>query len=223
MKLYVLLALFTGGLISPAAKSDPQMVTVTQADQDTLACEIFRERPDWYRAAEQTEARWGLPIAHQLAFLTTDWKLQESQVPTRWRPDWTRIDRPQPGILPGFLEATWRQYESETGNTSASYNSTPDVLDFMGWYFATLGPIENVSPYDPVAQYVLWRHGPDLYRAGAWKQNLWINGQAHRFANQTRLFMSDLEDCQRPQDNTMTSRAFRAFNPMNWRDRSGWR
>ena len=32
-------------------------------------CEIFRDRPDWYRATADTERKWSLPIQIQMAII----------------------------------------------------------------------------------------------------------------------------------------------------------
>lgn len=215
MKRLVLISVLFLSLSEVSA--DPVMPQDTPTD--TMACEIFRKRQDWYNAARQTEARWGLPISHQLAFLTEDWELKEGKIPSKWKPDWTRPARSDPGIAPGFFDATWDQYRTQTGNRSASKNRIDDALDFMGWYFATLGPPEGISPYDPTAQYILWRHGPDIYRAGEWRQNLWLSSQANKFGSRARLFMRDLEDCHDGREKTLSQRVWAAANPMKWHKR----
>jgi hypothetical protein len=217
MKRFLLITALIITCANGVATSDP-VRPVTQTP-DTLACEIFRERPDWYAAAQQTEMRWGLPVSHQLALLTEEWTLEHGKVPTKWRPDWTRSERPLPGIKSGFFAKTWDQYRTQTGRNPASTNKIDDVLDFMGWYFATLAPRENISPYDPVAQYILWRHGPDDYRAGTWQSNLWLNSQANRFADRARLYMSDLEDCAVPKKEKEDRNLWQKVNVVKWRQK----
>lgn len=217
MKRFLLTAAFLLTCMTGTASTEP--FDPVNETSDTLACEIFRERKDWFGAAEQTERRWGLPVSHQLAFLTEDWDLEHGKVPTKWRPDWTRPDRPPPGINPGFFAPTWEQYKSQADRASASPNNIDDTFDFMGWYFATLAPKENISPYDPVAQYILWRHGPDLYRSGEWRRNLWLNGQANRFADRARLYMSDLENCDLPKKEKDDRNLWRKVNIVKWRQK----
>ncbi|MGO2581712.1 MAG: lysozyme-like domain containing protein, partial [Halomonas sp.] len=37
-------------------------------DQSNI-CEIFREQPSWYDYAQESEQRWGTPIATQMSFI----------------------------------------------------------------------------------------------------------------------------------------------------------
>ena len=37
-------------------------------DQSNI-CEIFREQPSWYDYAQESEEKWGTPIATQMAFI----------------------------------------------------------------------------------------------------------------------------------------------------------
>ncbi len=191
-----LLAIITVLLSGAPVSANPGYPMVSNVD--TLACQIYRERSDWFTAAIEAERRWGLPVAHQLAFITEDWGLEDGNLPTKWRPDWTRPDRPTPGLPSGFYDQTWQQYVLQSGNASASPNAIEDVFGFMGWYFSSLAPYTGVSPYDPLAQHVLWRQGPDVFRAGNWQSNLWQRTQAERFASLTRLYMTDFENCDPP-------------------------
>ena len=181
----------------------------------SLACEIFRKRGDWYEAARRAEVRWGLPAAHQLALLTEEWDLKSGHLPPKWRPSWTH-NRENLGLADGYFEATWNQYRFQTGNKSASQNNTRDVFDFTGWFLASMSSIHNISPKDPVAQYVIWRNGPDAYVSGQWQTQLWMRLQAEAFATRARYYDETLKACQADLDQKWSGRLSNIAKPWTW-------
>ena len=199
------------------AAAQAQSVVVTSPPPDTLACEIFRDRGDWYEAARRTETRWGMPAAHQLALFAEDWSLSKENLPSKWR-RFLLSDRPDPGLPAGYFETTWRQYIADTGNKGASTDRFADVSDFMGWYFAGTATRTGLSPYDSRGQYIVWRYGPDAFLQGQWQSNIWQSQQANAFANRASVFSQDLIDCTVELDTTWASRLSSIMSPWTWRD-----
>ncbi|MFC6200014.1 transglycosylase SLT domain-containing protein [Ponticaulis profundi] len=172
-----------------------QDVLVAEQTPDTLACQIFRDRSDWYEAAKETEIRWGLTPEHQLALFAEEWALDGERLPPKWRPTFTLPAKGTPGLPAGFFEATWQNYKAETGQAGASPNEFADLSDFMGWYFARTSNRTQLSPFDSLGVYYVWKLGPRGYATGAWQSNMWIAQRANRYAERVRLFRRDLEDC----------------------------
>ena len=160
-----------------------------------LICELMERRDDWLEDAHHTERIWGLPIAHQLAFMIEDWNLKDGKLPSKIRPNWTRSARPTPYVSSGAIEATWNRYRADTGNRNASNNHFSDRLDFLGWYFAQLAPALNIMPNDAANQYILWRKGPDYFVGGKSSSNGWMTLQAETFQNTVEHINVSLQQC----------------------------
>jgi hypothetical protein len=111
------------------------------------ACLLADERPEYYRAMERAERRWGVPVHVQMATF-----YQESRFVGDARPPHVyRL-----GIIPmgrmssayGYsqaLDGTWAEYQRETGRRFARRTDIDDASDFMGWYM-TLTASGTASP-----------------------------------------------------------------------------
>ena len=99
-------------------------------------CEIFEEKPRWYRAALKSEERWGTPIHVQLAIIRQESTFRFNARPPRRKLlgfiPWTR-----PSDAYGYaqaLESTWAWYQRDTGRRGADRDDFGDAIDFVGWY-----------------------------------------------------------------------------------------
>ncbi len=212
-RIFAIITFLMAGVTSPVlAEPDTKEPEASQ----TLACEIFRKRGDWYEAARQTEVRWGVPASHQLALITEEWNLKSGKIPAKWKPSWW-FSPSNPRLPEGYFASTWKQYQFHTGQKNISSNDIHDVLDFMGWYLSTLSSSNNISPYDPVAQYIVWRHGPDAYNSGAWQSNLWMKLQAEAFAKRSREYHASLQTCQDELDTSWASKLSSISQPWSWK------
>ena len=109
-------------------------------------CRIFEQRPAWYDYARRTEARWGTPVAVQMAFVQL-----ESSFRSRARPP----RRYLLGILPwrwqstayGYAQAkdgTWRDYLRANPGPFRKRSDMEDALDFIGLQLIFPGAVSQV-------------------------------------------------------------------------------
>lgn len=182
-----ILALVTTTL--PATAAEPLRPS------EALACRVLDDRPDWMDIMEHTQTRWGLSVEAQLALFAEEWQLEADNLPSRWRPEWTILDRNEPGIPAGYFDATWNRYAHEAGNLGASTRSMRDVSDFMGWYFASSSEFVNILPGDASAFYIAWRRGPEYLRSGAWRSNTGLIYRSQTFAENAAQISEGLQRC----------------------------
>ena len=126
--LAVLLSLLWLVLATGCATSRPENVE--------NICAIFEEKKSWYKAAKQSEKRWGTPTHVQMAIIH-----QESSFNFNARPPRTKmlgvIPWKRPSDAYGYaqaLESTWDWYRKDTGRRSADRDDFDDAIDFVGWY-----------------------------------------------------------------------------------------
>ena len=105
----------------------------TQPENITDVCAIFEDRRSWYRAAKNSEQRWGVPIAANMAII-----YQESSFRAKARPERSKVLWIFPGARPssayGYaqaLDGTWQDYIRVSSNRNASRSEFDDAIDFV--------------------------------------------------------------------------------------------
>ncbi len=161
------------------------------------ACQIRYERPQWFRAMERTEQRWGTPVNVQLAALYHE---------SRFRP---RARTPRTyflGFIPtgrvssayGYaqaLDGTWDDYRRETGNRTARRDDFYDAADFMGWYMAQTSVKNQVPPDDAYNQYLAYHEGHTGYARGSHNGKSWLLNYAREVEARSEAYREQLATC----------------------------
>ena len=114
-----------GSLLAACASSPPESV----AD----ICDIFEDRRGWYNAAKSAERRWGIPVSVNMAFIYQESSFQSRAKPPRNKFLWIFPGR-RPSSAYGYaqaLDATWREYQQNSGNSHASRRNFSDAIDFV--------------------------------------------------------------------------------------------
>lgn len=139
-------------------------------------CDMFEERRSWYRAAERTEQRWGVPVPVTMAFV-----YQESYFNARARPERTRvlwvIPWTRPSTARGYAQAlnsTWQQYQQETDNVFARRSNFADAVDFIGWYNHYSVARSNIALTDARNLYLAYHEGHSGFNRATYQNKGWL-------------------------------------------------
>lgn len=162
------------------------------------ACSIARERPDFIRAFEKTERKWGVPVHVQMATI-----YQES----RYRHDARTPHRYVLGVIPmgrqssayGFsqaLDGTWDQYQRETGKRRAKRDRIRDASDFIGWYMNKSYERNGIHPTDTRNQYLAYHEGHTGYARGSHNKKSWLLNVASDVDSRAKLYQAQLSNCR---------------------------
>ena len=163
------------------------------------ACRLADERPQYFRAMEQAEARWGVPVPVQMATF-----YQESRFVGDARPP----HRYAMGIIPmgrmssayGYsqaLDGTWAEYRAETGRRYASRTDIDDAADFMGWYMTLTRERNGIPLNDARNQYLAYHEGHAGYRRGSYNAKSWLLRVADDVADRAVTYEMQLITCNR--------------------------
>ncbi|GAA5190769.1 hypothetical protein [Ferrimonas gelatinilytica] len=194
MTLFKTLFLACALLLAGCATAPPE-------DPENL-CNIFKENRSWYKAAKNTEQKWGVPVHVPMAMM-----YQESGFKHNARPPmqyWL-------GFIPvgrassayGYAQAktlTWEDYVRETKRRRARRSNFADAHDFMGWFIYKTQQVNGVSKWDAYNQYLNYHEGWGGYQRKTYNRKAWliqvskrVDTRAKRYAGQYRQCKEDLE------------------------------
>jgi hypothetical protein len=168
-------------------------------DNPSDICSIFRQYPSWYWATAKSRKRWGVPISVQMAIIHQESHFQADAQPPRERILWI-IPWKRPTSAYGYsqaVNATWRNYERDTGNVGADRDSFVDSTDFIGWYAYTAHRSLGISRDDAYEIYLAYHEGMGGYRQRSYLRKRWLLNVAQRVQNLADRYRYQLLRCER--------------------------
>jgi len=159
-------------------------------------CAIYRDNPQWARAAAQAEAKWGTPQEVKMAII---WR--ESAFRADARPPKTYfLGVPTGRMSSAFgyaqaLDGTWDWYRNETGNRGADREDFADAIDFVGWYTAKTRALNGVPPTDAFDQYLAYHEGHTGFRRGDWRSKPGVQRAASDVVRQSEIYRAQRARC----------------------------
>ncbi len=201
-KLWMVFLLVLGCLTLSACATKPVAAT---AKQDL--CEIFRDKPNWYRSAKKSVDRWGGNIHVPMAII-----YQESSFKRKARPPRQYLL----GFIPGkrasdaygyaqALKSTWGEYRTASGRRSADRDDFSDAFDFVLWYMSVTQQRNQVSKWDAYAQYLNYHEGQGGYSRGSYKSKQWLINVAKRVEARSKSYSAQLNQCKAELDSAKRS------------------
>ena len=162
------------------------------------ACVVLRERPQYLRAMERTERRWGIPVHVQMATI-----YQESRFVGNARTPHTFAL----GVIPmgrqstayGYSQAlngTWEEYQASAGSRRAKRDDIGDATDFMGWYMDESSQKLGIAKDDAEAQYLAYHEGRTGYASESYKGKPWLVEVAAAVADRAEMYRQQLAYCR---------------------------
>jgi hypothetical protein len=167
-------------------------------EDQTNICEIFREQPSWYDYAQESEEKWGTPIATQMAFIQ-----RESSFRSHVRPDRKYylgfIPGPRPSSAKGYAQAqdpVWGEYEDQAGSLFARRTHMKHATDFIGWYNARTRAQTGISLNNPEHLYYAYHEGAGGYQRGTYRSKPQVLNAGRQVASLSSRYQAQLNSCQ---------------------------
>ena len=165
------------------------------------ACAIFEQRDglfnNWSREARKVEQEFGVPVPILMATIYTESGFRANARPPRTKLlgfiPWKRVSSAY-----GYsqaLDATWAQYQQETGNRMAKRNSFSDAIDFVGWYHSKTSDRFGVARSDAYNLYLAYYFGWTGYGRGDWQSKPGLQRYARQAEKMARDYDSQLQQC----------------------------
>ncbi|MEZ5911232.1 MAG: lytic transglycosylase [Paracoccaceae bacterium] len=163
------------------------------------ACAIIRERPQYFRAMQQAERKWGVPVHVQMATIYQESRfVGNARTPYRFALGIIPLGRQSSAY--GYsqaLDGTWDDYRSETRRRSAKRNRISDATDFMGWYMDNTERKLGVSKADATNQYLAYHEGHNGFARGSHKDKSWLLSVADKVGTRSDMYRQQLQACRR--------------------------
>jgi hypothetical protein len=162
------------------------------------ACAIIRERPQYLRAMNSAERRWGIPVHVLMATI-----YQESKFVGNARTPHTFAL----GVIPmgrqstayGYSQAlngTWEEYQRGAGGRRAKRDDIGDATDFMGWYMDESTRSLGISKDDAEAQYLAYHEGRTGYANESYLGKPWLVEVAAAVGERAETYRAQLSTCR---------------------------
>ena len=163
------------------------------------ACAIVRERPQYYRAMQATERKWGIPIHVQMATIHQESKfIGNAQTPHRFALGIIPMGRQSSAY--GYsqaLDGTWEEYQQDQNRRSARRDRIADATDFMGWYMDQSAQRLGISKQDAESQYLAYHEGRSGYARQSYLAKPWLVDVAARVQSRSNMYQQQLASCGR--------------------------
>ena len=161
------------------------------------ACSIVDQRPNYLRAMQRTEARWGVPVAVQMATIYQESKfIGNARTPRRYALGVIPMGRVSSAY--GYsqaLDGTWEEYQRAAGGWGARRDDIYDATDFMGWYMAETTERLGIPRTDARNQYLAYHEGRAGYARGSYRRKSWLLRVADEVATRAVVYQTQLGRC----------------------------
>jgi hypothetical protein len=161
-------------------------------------CEIFREKSDWYDAAQVTQKRWGVPIQVPFAIMYQESGYRyDAKTPRKyllWVIPWGRVSTAE-----GYAQAkdeVWSDYQKSTGRNWADRGDFDDAIDFVGWYMDKTTSVNGVYKYDAYGQYLNYHEGWGGYRQKTYASKAWLMTTAGKVQTRSNMYGQQYAACK---------------------------
>ena len=162
------------------------------------ACAILRERPQYLRAMERTERRWGIPVHVQMATIYQESKfIGNARTPHTFALGVIPMGRQSTAY--GYSQAltgTWEEYQASAGHRRAKRDDIGDATDFMGWYMDGSTTGLGISKADAEAQYLAYHEGRTGYARQSYLEKPWLVEVAAKVGERSEMYREQLARCR---------------------------
>ena len=161
------------------------------------ACSIVNQRPQYLRAMERSQRRWGVPVQVQMATIYHESRfVGNARTPVQYALGVIPLGRQSSAY--GFsqaLDGTWEEYQRQTGNRRARRDDIDDATDFIGWYMAQSTEDLGIAPHDARNQYLAYHEGRTGFKRGSYRSKSWLLRVSNEVAARADSYQAQLIGC----------------------------
>ncbi len=163
------------------------------------ACALAQERPSYFRAMQDAERRWDVPVPVLMAMIHQESKfVGDARTPYRFALGIIPMGRMSSAY--GYSQAvdgTWEEYRDEEGGRRARRDDIGDATDFMGWYVNETWMRLGIPKGDAYNQYLAYHEGRTGYANQSYLAKPWLIDVAKGVAARAAMYDGQLRGCGR--------------------------
>ncbi|WP_108815652.1 transglycosylase SLT domain-containing protein [Loktanella sp. Alg231-35] len=163
------------------------------------ACSIVSERPEYLRAFQRVERKYGVPVPSMMAIIYQESKfIGDNRTPHRYALGVIPVGRQSSAF--GYsqaLDGTWEEYQDGPGGRRARRDDIDDATDFMGWYMVQTVEETGVPINDTRNQYLAYHDGRTGFNRGTWRSKSWLVRIAGEVEARAVLYDQQLRSCRK--------------------------
>ncbi|QSE75688.1 hypothetical protein JXZ74_09305 [Aeromonas media] len=160
-------------------------------------CQIFREKPEWHKAALEMNEKWGTPVHVVMAMMYQESSfVHDAQPPMQY---FLFIPTGRASSAYGYAQVkdeTWDDYQRETGNGWSDRDDFADAIDFMGWYTNKAQRLNGTSKWDAYGQYLNYHEGWGGYRRGSYRSKGWLMKVSRKVEARAQRYGAQYRQCK---------------------------
>ena len=161
------------------------------------ACSIANQRPEYIKAFQRTEKKWGVPVHVQMATMHQESRfISNAKTPHKYALGVIPMGRVSSAY--GYsqaLDGTWDDYKRATGKRVARRDRIRDASDFMGWYMNVSRSKNGIPLTDARNQYLAYHEGHTGYARGSYRSKSWLLSVANKVDARADLYQAQLATC----------------------------
>jgi len=179
--------------------------SVYQPSNNNNLCTIFQGDTDWYEAAVESNAKWGIPIPAMMAVMHQESRYVAHAQPKR---DWFLwiIPLPRKSSAFGYAQAqdpVWDEY-AKAGHRFHVRDNFSDAINFIGWYMDGSSRTLRISKQDVYSQYLAYHEGRGGFKRKTYNKKPWLKKVATKVKKQSIRYSSQLRKCQSSLDKSIS-------------------
>ncbi len=162
-------------------------------------CDIFLDKKSWYRAADKSYRKWGIPVSIQLAIIYQESRfVHNAKTPRRkllWVIPWKRQSSAY-----GYGQVqknTWKRYKRSRGRRGADRNNFKHVVDFIGWYGNISHRKLGIKKNDAYHLYLAYHEGHGGFARRSYRRKAWLKTIARKVQRRADTYQRQLDRCER--------------------------
>ena len=163
------------------------------------ACSIVSERPEYLRAFQRVERKYGVPVPSIMAMIYQESKfIGDNRTPHRYALGVIPVGRQSSAF--GYsqaLDGTWEEYQDEVGGRRARRDDIDDATDFMGWYMVQTVEETGVPINDTRNQYLAYHDGRTGFNRGTYRSKSWLVRIAGEVEARAVMYDQQLRSCRK--------------------------
>ena len=164
-------------------------------NQDDI-CVIIKENPKWANALLDSKKKWNADPGTVMAIIRQESSFNPNAAPDREKVlgfiPWKRPSSARG--YPQAVEATWNQYQTETGNSRAKRSNFANSVDFIGWYLSK-APSARIQNYEVDKLYIAYHEGYGGYKRKTYTDKDWLLDVAKKVKYNSIRYERQLKNC----------------------------